>query len=69
MGKIVEKDYYHFEVTFLRVLEKHAPMKKKVVRANNKPYMTKALRQAIMRRSALKTRFFKNKSDENLKAF
>ena len=44
-------------------------MKKKVVRANNKPYMTKALRQAIMRRSALKTRFLKNRNDENSKAF
>ena len=69
LNETVEKDYYHFELTFLRVLEKHAPMKKKVVRANNKPYMTKALRQAIMRRSALKTRYFKNKNDENLKAF
>ena len=69
LNAIVEKDYYHFELTFLRILEKHAPMKKKVVRANNKPYMTKALRQAIMRRSALKTRFLKNKNDENFKAF
>ena len=69
LNKIVEKDYYHFELTFLRVLEKHAPMKKKVVRANDKPYMTKALRQAIMRRSALKTRFLKNRTDENHKIF
>ena len=44
-------------------------MKKKVVRANNKPYMTKVLRQAIMRRSALKTRYLKNKNEDNLKAF
>ena len=69
LNKIVDKDYYHFELTFLRVLEKHAPMKKKVVRANDKPYMTKALRQAIMRRSALKTRFLKNRTEENLKCF
>ena len=31
--------------------------------------MTKALRQAIMRRSTLKTKYLKNKSDDNLKAF
>ena len=31
--------------------------------------MTKALRQAIMRRSVLKSKFLKNKSDENHKAF
>ena len=28
LSKINEKDYYHFEITFLEVLEKHAPMKK-----------------------------------------
>ena len=44
-------------------------MKKKVLRANNKPYMTKALRKAIMRRSTLKTKYLKTKTDENLKAF
>ena len=52
------------------MLEQHAPMKKKVLRANNKPYMTKALRKAIMRRSTLKTKYLKTKTDENfLKAF
>ena len=35
LSKVVEKDYFHFELTFLRVLEEHAPMKK-----NDKPYMT-----------------------------
>ena len=69
LSRINEKDYYHFELTFLKVLEEHAPMKKKVLRANDKPYMTKALRKAIMRRSTLKSKFLKNKSDDNLKAF
>lgn len=62
-------DYLHFEVTFLKVLEQHAPMKMKVLRANNKPYMTKALQKAIMKRSTLKNKFVKCKSDKNLKAF
>ena len=31
--------------------------------------MTKALRQAIMRRSTLKTKYLKTKTEENLKAF
>ena len=65
LSKVVEKDYFHFELTFLRVLEAHAPMKKKVLRANDKPYMTKALRKAIMRRSTLKSKYLKNKSDES----
>ena len=69
LSKSAEKDYFHFELTFLRVLEAHAPMKKKVLRANDKPYMTKALRKAIMRRSELKRKYLKNKSDESHKAF
>ena len=44
-------------------------MKKKVLRANDKPYMTRVLRKAIMRRSELKRKYLKNKSDESLKAF
>ena len=69
LNRTSEKNYMHFEITFLKVLEQHAPMKKKVLRANNKPYMTKALRKAIMRRSTLKTKYLKNDTDENLKAF
>ena len=55
-------DYNKFEEIFLRVLNAHAPVKKKVVRANNMPYMTKTLRKAIMRRSALEKKYFKSKS-------
>ena len=69
LSRIPEKDYFQFEITFLKVLEQHAPMKQRVLRANSKPYMTKALRKAIMRRSALKTRYLKCKTDENLKVF
>ena len=38
-------DYKKFENIFLTVLEKHAPSKKKKIRANHAPYMTKALRK------------------------
>ena len=43
-----------FERVFTSVLDKHAPLKTKFVRANNKPHVSKALRKAIMRRSHLK---------------
>ena len=69
LKKNEDEGYFHFEVTFLRVLEKHAPMKQKVLRANDKPYMTKVLRQAIMRRSALKNKYLKDKSEDSLKSF
>ena len=46
-------DYKNFENMFSTVLEKHAPSKKRKIRANHAPYMTKALRKAIMKRSEL----------------
>jgi exonuclease III len=69
LKKTEEQGYFHFEMTFLRVLEKHAPMKQKVLRANDKPYMTKILRKAIMRRSTLKSKYLINKTDESFKEF
>ena len=61
--------YAEFEEIFLKILNKHAPAKQKVLRANDKPYMTKALRKAIMRRSSLKNKFLKYKSPDLEKAF
>ena len=62
-NKSVE-NYEKFEQIFLNVLDKHAPSKKKILRANHKPYMTKVLRKAIMRRSALENKYYKSKSVE-----
>jgi hypothetical protein len=62
-------DYAKFEENFLEVLNKHAPIKKKVVRANDKPFMTKTLRKAIMRRSALKNIYMKQKTAVAERAF
>ena len=42
-----------FEGIFMRLLDHHAPLKKKVLKANNAPYITKKLRIAIMERSQL----------------
>ena len=35
------------------VLNRHIPLKKKILRANHSSYMSKTLRKAIMRRSYL----------------
>ena len=40
-----------------------------MIRANHVPYMSKILRKAIMRRSALENKYRKNSSDENLKKY
>ena len=63
------KEYERFETIFLNVLNKHAPYKKKILRANQQPYITKTLRKAIMKRSELERKYYKNSSPENNKAY
>ena len=62
-------NYQEFDKTFIDILNKHVPMKKKLVRPNKAPCMTKALRKAIMRRSKLETKYFKLKTNDTLKAY
>ena len=52
-----------------RVIDKHTPCKKKYIRANDGPFMTKELRKANMKRSRLTNRFNKCKTNENWIAF
>ena len=47
------ESYESFENVFLDVLQRYAPLKTKVVRANHAPYMNKTLRKAIMKMSEL----------------
>ena len=62
-------NYESFEDVFLTILNKHVALKKKFLRSNQAPYMTKALRKAIMRRSELESKYFKNKTNENKARF
>ena len=61
--------YGTLEDIFMITLNNHAPQKSKVLRANDKPFMTKALRKAIMRRSALKNKFYKTGSPDIGRAY
>ena len=54
-----------FQNTFITVLHKHAPIKKKVLRFNNSPFTSKALRKAIMHKSKLKNIYNKKRTDVN----
>ena len=54
---------------FLKVLEKHAPRKKKILRANHSSYGSKALQKAIMKRSYLEKLYFKNRTENSLKTY
>ena len=63
------KNYSQYKIRFLEVLNTHAPLKKKVVRANEVPYMTKTLRKAIATRSRLENRYHKDKTGESLRNY
>ena len=61
--------YSKLEQGVLDVLNRHAPMKKRLVRANEVPYMTKQLRKAIANRSRLEIQYYKYKTKESLRAY
>ena len=55
--QLLEKiTFTEWEKDFVKTLNKHAPLKTKVIRENHKSFITKNLRKAIMKRSALKKR-------------
>ena len=60
----VPKDYHTFHDLFIKVLYKHFPYKKKTFRANHKPYISKIVRKAIMKRSMLQNKYYKCKTNE-----
>ena len=60
-----EISYENFERIIITCINIHAPKKKKCIRANESPFMTKELRKAIMVRSKLKNKFNTMKTDEN----
>ena len=61
--------YSFFEKTFVEILNKHAPLKKKVIRKNHAPYVTKKMRKCIMKRSQLQNKYFNKRTNTNLKAY
>ena len=61
--------YEDFNEIFMRVLNKHAPLKTKRIRANSVPFMNKSLSKQVMTRSLLKNKFNKDPSVENETAY
>ena len=62
-------EYTSFEENLLGVLNKHAPLKNKVLCANHAPYVTKSLRKATIKRSYLEKLYFKKNTTESLKKY
>ena len=52
-----------------RVLDRHAPQKKRCIRANQKPFITSELNKAIMNRSRLRNRYLKLRTSESKIAY
>ena len=50
---------------FSKIVEKHAPLRKKFIRGNHAPFMNKELRKAIYTRSRLCNKFCKSPLKEN----
>ena len=63
------EDYVDFKANVLDILNKHAPKKKRLIRANEVPYMTKTLRKAIANRSRLENQFYKLKTETSKRAY
>ena len=59
LENLTNPSYVEFETVFLKELNKHAPLKKKILRHNNNGFMTKELRKEIMLQSKLKSKFNK----------
>ena len=49
--------------------DRHAPLKKRIVRANQSPFMNKKLRKEIMKRSRLRNKFLNTNSDIDRKTY
>ena len=62
-------DYSQLQSILLETLNNIAPVKMKILRYNNNPFMNKALRKAIMTRSRLKNKFNKNSSEKNWNSY
>ena len=67
--ELPHKTYEEFERIVLAEVDKVAPVKTKKVRANDKPFMTKKLRKAIMTTSRLENRYRKEKTTESKAAY
>ena len=63
------KAYAEFSDTFKTILDRHAPLKSKVSRANHAPFITKELSKGIMTQSRLKNKFSWHRTKENWNAY
>ena len=64
-----ESSYSLSSNKFLEVLKEHAPLKKKVLKGNHSPFVSKEFQKAIYTRSKMKSKLNQNPSRENVLAY
>ena len=60
--------YNELTMNFIKI-DKHTPIKHKIVRGNNADFMNKELKKAVMKRSRLINKFNRSKNNENWEEF
>ena len=63
------ENYRFITDTFIKIVERQAPLKKGSVIGNQTPFMKKELRKAIYTRSRLRNNFCKRPTKENEKKY
>ena len=58
-----------FDKVFLEILNKHAPLKRKLFRANYASYVSKAMRKAIMKRSSMEKKVLKKRTEKSWRTY
>ena len=67
--KDVNSEYNNLLPTIQKVLNKHAPLKSRIIKGNQAAFMNKELSKAIMKRSQLKTKYNKTKQEADRNAY
>ena len=65
LDQLETMDIDYFKNIFMAVLNTYAPMKKKIVRGNNAPFVNKTLSKEFMHRSKLKNIYHKDPTESN----
>ena len=64
-----EQAYEKFKELYSEVVNNHAPLKQRVIRGNQAPFMSKDLSKQIMIRSRLRNKFNRHKTSQNWNAY
>ena len=56
-------EFDRFKTAFDETIQRHAPIKKRYVRANQAPFINKKINKEIMKRSRLRNKFLNTKND------